>query len=145
SGELCGEGGAMTQFVRRPPGLAQAVTAAGGQIAERERQVYIIRNTRLDPNWAEIDRRTLSILGRAISSMIQTQGIGDLYRIYATAQQDKIDFNLAFIGSEFTMIHKEEFDTAYMRALYDYGYQLARKGYPWRRVPPGMAGAATAK
>jgi len=44
------------------------------------------------------------------------------------------------------MVHKEEFDTEYMRALYDYGYQLARKGYPWRKVPPGMAApTATAK
>jgi len=76
--------------------------------------------------------------------MIQTQGIGDLYRIYATAQQDKIDFNLAYIGPEFTMVHKEEFDTAYMRALYDYAYQLARKGYPWVKVPPGMAAPAAA-
>jgi len=144
--EMHVDGGAMAQVFMYPPGLAQAVIAAGGQIAERERHVYVIRNTRLDPNWADTDRRTLSIVGRAVSSMIQTQGIGDLYRIYATAQQDEIDFNLAFIGSEFTIVHKEEFETAYMRALYDYGYQLARKGYPWRKVPPGMtAPAVTAK
>ena len=144
--EMHVDGGAMAQVFKYPPGLTQAAIAAGGRIAERARNVYIIRNSRLDPNWAEIDRRTFSIVGRAISSMIQTQGIGDLYRIYATAQQDKIAFNLAFIGSDFTMVHKEEFDTAYMRALYDYGYQLARKGYPWRTVPPGMAApTATAK
>jgi predicted acylesterase/phospholipase RssA len=144
--EMHVDGGAVAQVFMYPPGLTQAVIAAGGQIAERERQVYVIRNTRIDPNWAEIDRRMFSILGRAITSMFQSQGIGDLYRIYVTAQQDKIDFNLAFIGSEFTTVHKEEFDTAYMRALFDYGYQLARKGYPWRKVPPGMvAPAATAK
>ena len=75
--EMHVDGGAMALVFMYPPGLTQAVTAAGGQIAERERHVYIIRNRRLDPNWAEIDRRTLSIVGRAISSMIQTQGIGD--------------------------------------------------------------------
>ena len=144
--EMHVDGGGMAQVFMYPPGLTRAVTAAGGQVAERERNVYIIRNTKLGPSWADTDRRTLSIVGRAITSMIQTQGIGDLYRIYATAQQDKIDFNLAYIGPEFTMVHKEEFDTAYMRALYDYAYQLARKGYPWVKVPPGMtAPTATAK
>ena len=35
------------------------------------------------------------------------------------------------------MVHKEEFDTAYMRALYDYGYQPARKGYRGVRCRQG--------
>ena len=37
-------------------------------------------------------------------------GIGDLYRIYATAQRDDVDFNLTFIPSTFDFPHKEEFD-----------------------------------
>ena len=28
-----------------------------------------------------------------------------------------------------------------MRALFDYGYQLGRKGYPWRKAPPGLTAA----
>jgi hypothetical protein len=53
-----------------------------------------IRNARLDPDWAEVERRTLSIAGRAINSLIQSQGVGDLYKIYAETQRDGIDFNL---------------------------------------------------
>ena len=26
-----------------------------------------------------------------------------------------------------------------MNALFDYGYQQARHGYPWRKVPPILA------
>lgn len=37
--------------------------------------------------------------------------------------------------------HKEEFDTAYMRKLFDYGYQLGVKGYPWQKTPPGYPAA----
>jgi hypothetical protein len=142
--EMHVDGGAMAQVFLYPPRLFDSVRQAGGVIAERERRVYIIRNTRIDPNWAEIDRRTFSIVGRAIASMIQTQGIGDLYRIYATAQQDGLDFNLAYIGSDFNVVHKEEFDTEYMRALFDYAYKLSRRGYPWRKVPPGMSAPAPA-
>ena len=136
--EMHVDGGTMAQVFLYPPRLAETARAAGYKVPERERHVYVIRNTRIDPNWASVDRKTVSIVGRAITSLIQTQGIGDLYRIYLTAQQDKLDFNLAFIGSEFNVEHKEEFDTVYMRALYDYGYQLARKGYPWMKAPPGL-------
>ncbi|NIO08835.1 MAG: patatin family protein, partial [Deltaproteobacteria bacterium] len=55
------------------------------------------RNARLDPNWSSVERRTLDITGRAISSLIHTQGIGDLYQMYLISKRDGIDFNLAFI------------------------------------------------
>ena len=25
-----------------------------------------------------------------------------------------------------------------MKALFEYGYQLARTGYPWHKTPPGL-------
>ena len=74
----------------------------------------------------------------AIASLIHTQGIGDLYRIYATAQRDGVDFNLTFIPSSFNFPHKEEFDNEYMRKLYDVGYDQGVKGVPWAKVPPGF-------
>ncbi len=69
--------------------------------------------------------------------MIQTQGISDLKRIYETARRDGVDFNLAYIGSEFSHPHKEEFNPEYMKRLFEYGYQLSVKGDPWRKAPPG--------
>jgi hypothetical protein len=45
-------------------------------------------------------------------------------------------FNLAYIGSDFTQKLPEPFDQAYMRALFDYGYQRARRGYDWAKQPP---------
>ncbi|MCU6618497.1 hypothetical protein OCO52_18565 [Achromobacter mucicolens] len=71
--------------------------------------------------------------------MIQSQGIGDLYRIYTTAHRDGVQFNLAFIPSSFRAPHREEFDTEYMRSLYDTAYDMALKGFPWTHSPPGFA------
>ena len=130
--------GAMAQVFLYPPRLFDVMHNQGRKVAERERKVYIIRNARLDPQWASVERSTLGIAGRAISSLLQTQGVGDLYRIYLTAQEDGLDYNLAYIGADFTAEHKEDFDTAYMRALFDYGYQLGRQGYPWHKTPPGL-------
>lgn len=133
--EMHVDGGAMTQVFLYPPTLNVALQSAKAHV-QRERGVYIIRNARLDPEWAEVERRTLSIAGRAISSLIHSQGIGDLYRIYLTTQRDGFDYNLAFIGADFEFEHDEEFDQDFMRALYKYGYELGRQGYPWRKTPP---------
>jgi hypothetical protein len=72
------------------------------------------------------------------------QGIGDLYRLYLTAQQDGLDYNLAYIPSSFNVPKKEDFDTAYMRQLFDLGYGMAAKGYPWQKTPPGFVPPASA-
>lgn len=136
--ELHVDGGAMAQVFAYPPAIRIRELAAAAGFT-RERKLYVIRNARLDPDWAQVERKTMSIAGRAIASMIHTQGIGDLYRIYATAQRDGVDFNLTFIPSSFNAPHKEEFDNAYMRQLYDVGYNLALKGLPWLKVPPGFA------
>ena len=131
--EMHVDGGASAQVFVYPPGLD--ISKSG---VKRERHLYVIRNARLDPDWAQVDRSTMTIAGRAISSLIQTQGIGDLYRIYLTAMRDGFDFNLAYIPKSFTRELKEPFETAYMNALFQVGYDMAAKGYPWAKAPPGF-------
>ncbi len=136
--EMHVDGGAMAQVFVYPIGLDFEALAAEHH-ADRQRTLYVIRNSRLDPDWAQVERRTLSIAGRAISSLIHTQGVGDLYRIYLTAQRDGLDFNLAYIPAQFNAPHKADFDRDFMRALFETGYDMAAKGYAWDKVPPGYA------
>jgi predicted acylesterase/phospholipase RssA len=131
--EMHVDGGASTQVFVYPPSLDLSKF-----VVKRERHLYVIRNSRLDPDWAQVDRSTMTIAGRAISSLIQTQGVGDLYRIYLTAQRDSVDFNLAYIPKSFTRVLKEPFETAYMDVLFTVGYDMAAKGYPWVKAPPGF-------
>lgn len=138
--EMHVDGGASTQVFLYPSSAASKAKELGIE-RRKNRQAYIIRNSRLDPRWSETERRTLSVAGKAIAQLIQTQGIGDLYRIYNTAQNDDVGFNLAYIGSDFNEAHNEEFDTKYMNALFQYGYAHAIKGYPWSKYPPGFKGA----
>ena len=56
--------------------------------------------------------------------------------IYNVALRDSIDFNLAYIGSDFNETLPSPFDPGYMRALFDYGYQRGRRGYDWAKQPP---------
>jgi len=133
--EMHVDGGTMAQTFVYPPtvNLAEVVKQAGIQ---RERHLYIIRNAGLDPAWASVERDIFSIAGRAISSLTHTQGIGDLYRLYVQAERDGVDYNLAFIPSDFKLVHEEEFDTEFMRQLFDHGYELSKANYRWWKHPP---------
>lgn len=136
--EMHVDGGTMAQLFLYPPGLRPKAEEQMAHVASRERKVYIIRNARLDPEWASVERRTMSIAERAIASLIHTQGIGDLYKVYVISQRDGADFNLAHIPADFDAPHRWEFDTEYMRALFQRGYDMAAGGYPWEKIPPGF-------
>ena len=101
-------------------------------------RVYIIRNSFLEPDYAFIKRGVVPIAVQTIGSLIRTQGIGDLYQIFALCKRDGNDFNLAYIPSDFTDEGNEEFDPVYMAKLLERGYQMALEGYPWEKAPPGL-------
>ena len=131
--ELHVDGGAIAQLFLYPASLDPSKLAV-----KRERRAYIIRNARLDPDYTMAERRTISIAGRAINTMLAASGQNDVLRLYFIAQRDGVDYNLAYIGADFDMPKKEEFDQAYMRALYDYGYSQIKSGQAWHKFPPGL-------
>jgi hypothetical protein len=104
------------------------------------RRAYIIRNGHVSPEYKPVKARTLSIAGRAVSSLIKSQGVGDLYELYVFARANNIDYNLAYIPGDFLDTSTQAFDPVYMGKLYDLGFQLAQAGYPWKKTPPRMAG-----
>src|SRR3954462_12260085 len=139
--EMDVDGGAVAQTFLYPPNIGQRVNRRSKEYA-RERHAYIIRNGRLDPDWAKVDRRGLKIAGRAIQTMIHYSGYNDILRIYATAKRDGVDYNPAYIEPDFPNTKHEDFGPAYLRPLFDYGYKKARAGYAWRKAPPVLEAAA---
>src|SRR5215217_1153807 len=99
-------------------------------------RAWVIRNGRLDPEWASVERRTLGITGRAITSMISASGLNDVLRIHAAAERDGVDYNLAFIGRDFAVEYDKPFEQSYMRPLFEYGRQRAPRGDAWVKRPP---------
>jgi hypothetical protein len=74
--------------------------------------------------------------------MIHYSGYNDILRIYATAKRDGVDYNLAYIEPDFRPGKHEDFDPAYLRALFDYGYAKGSRGSPWHKAPPNLESAA---
>jgi predicted acylesterase/phospholipase RssA len=99
--------------------------------------VYLLRNARLNPMWQTVEPKLTKIANRTIGSLIRTQGIGDMYRVYLGAKRDGMDYHLAYIPDDFKEEPNEPFDREYMTNLYNLGYRLAKEGGAWRKSPPG--------
>jgi predicted patatin/cPLA2 family phospholipase len=131
--EMHVDGGAIAQLFLYPPSINIGTAAA-----RRVRHAYVIRNARLDPDYATAERRTISIAGRAINTMLAASGQNDVLRTYFVTQRDGVDYNLAYIGADFSAPKAGEFDQSYMRALYAYGFEESKNGRAWHKVPPGL-------
>jgi hypothetical protein len=135
--EMHVDGGAVAQEFLYPPTLHLAERSRSAHM-ERHRAAYVIRNGKIVTDWSNVRRWVPTIAGRAVSILINNNGVNDTYRIYATALRDGVDFNLAYIDSDFDATSDGMFDPVYMSKLFDHGYQAALQGYPWHKAPPGF-------
>ncbi len=134
--EMHVDGGVTRQVFLYPPGFEPEIVdkALGWKPVRR---AYIIRNSKVAPEFAATKAKLFPIAARSISTLIKTQGVGDLYQIYLTAKRDRVDYNLAFIPGDFALQSKSAFDKAYMNVLFKLGYSLGRAGVRWEKSPPG--------
>ena len=133
--EMHVDAGVVAQTFLYPSYLGYQVDFQTGRFA-CERHAYILRNSRLDPNWASVNRQFLTITQRSIATMIHYLGYNDLLRVYESTKRDGFDYNLAYIGTDFTQPKNDAFDPEYMRALFDYAFDKGRHGYAWHKAPP---------
>ena len=103
---------------------------------KRKRTLYVLRNGKVTPEYSVVKPKLVAIVGKSISSLIKTQGIGDLYRMYANAKRDGIAFRAVWVPETFTMKEPEPFDPEYMNALFEIGYKMGQEGIPWAKAPP---------
>ena len=134
--EMHVDGGTIAQAFLYPPSFNMKKYAAAARGAGK-RRAFIIRNGRVFRPEQSIKKQTLAILGQTVSTMTAASGLNDTYRIYLTTKRDGIDFNLAYIGDDFTMPYSGPFDKAYMNKLFNYGFEKGVAGYNWFKTPPG--------
>lgn len=138
--ELHVDGGTTSQVFLYPPGMDWDEVLQKLHVPGRPK-VYVIRNSHLDPRYEQVRNKLFPIAKRSIDSLVRTQGIGDLYRIYLQTCRDGLDFNLASIPSDFDAHSDGLVDPNYMRQLFDKAFELAKSGYPWQKMPPELQSA----
>ncbi|MFC7478624.1 patatin-like phospholipase family protein [Dankookia sp. GCM10030260] len=135
--ELHVDGGAFAQVFLYPNSVSQyRRERMAKRVPVAPARAWVIRDGRLDPEWASVDRRTMGIASRAVASMISSAGYNDVWRIYSAAERDGVDYNLAFIGRDFTVEYDKPFEQSYMRPLFEYGRERALRGDAWVKRPP---------
>lgn len=114
------------------------LSAKGIDVFARKLKIYVIRNGFVGSVWKEVPDDVGAITERSVDTLVNAQGIGDLYRLYIFSQKEECDFNLAYIPEDYTPDAKEFFDIEEMQRLFDLGYKEAIGGYPWHSTPPGF-------
>lgn len=109
------------------------------------RNLYIIRNSKITPEYKNLDPWALTLSARSLETLIKYQGIGDLYRLYVATQRDGINYHLATIPADFKEKSNELFDQNYMTKLYHVGYQMGQNPHVWMTTPPGVEYAHSVK
>ena len=99
------------------------------------RRLYIIKNGKLTPESEVTKPKAVSIAARAIATLIKSQNLTELYRIYRLAQDADAEFNLLAVPPTFTLKAKEFFDPDYQAALFEEGRKTGRNGGPWLHKP----------
>lgn len=135
--ELHVDGGAARQVFLHavPVSMQQAADRIG---VNRPISLYVIRNAILEPRWSAVEPKLAPVLTASIVTLIQSQGLGDLYRLYLGTVRDGTQFRLASVPFDFDIEPQEMFDAKYMRALFDLAYEAARNGFDWATYPPGI-------
>ena len=135
--ELHVDGGTTNQVFVYPAGIKWNEVLKKLRVPGKP-DLYVVRNASLDPTYDPVDPKLLPIAGRSITSLIRTQGIGDMYRIYLNAQRDGLRYRLAYIPEEFNVESEEAFDLTYMRKLFELGYEQGKAGTAWKSSPPSL-------
>ncbi len=141
--EMHVDGGAATQVFLHAGtmDIEAAARSALGDDYQYQGDLYIIRNGRFSPEPEQTARKLGSIARRAISTMVKTAAVNDLFRMYAFTRREKMGFKYLAIPEDFESRAQEAFDQVEMNRLFETGYQLAISGDVWQTIPPGLASA----
>jgi len=100
--------------------------------------IYVIRNTKLLPDYAPVEPGLVQIAARSISTMIKFGGRGDILALEARARDAGYGVMVTAVPDSFEMEEQELFDPAYMQALFDVGRGMATAPDTWTEVATGL-------
>src|SRR6266566_7617469 len=98
--------------------------------------IYVLVNDKVERDFQLVPNSTIDIAARASASVTKTQIRSVLYETYDFARRNNLGFNLTYIDKDLPSPGSFGFETGYMRALYQYGYDKAKAGNCWAKAPP---------
>jgi hypothetical protein len=133
--ELHVDGGTTSQIFFAPPEIDLNRYERRSFGNARSRQLYLIRNGRLIPQYATTEESAIGIAKRAIETLVKYQAISDLVRLQLQTASAGANLYYTAIPARFTMAAKSDFDREYMQKLFEIGEEEGHRG-GWRSQPP---------
>lgn len=116
--------------------LPEALLFQGRLPGDAKMNIYILVNKKIERNFELVANGTIDVASRSLSSITQSQTRSIIFSTYDFAKRNRLGFHLSYIERDYPAAASEGFDTAYMRALYQYGYEKAAASQAWTsRLP----------
>lgn len=104
--------------------------------ARTKLDIYILVNKKIERNFELVSNSTIDVASRSLSAITQSQTRSIIFSTYDFAKRNHLGFHLSYIARDYPAPPSEGFDTAYMRALYQYGYEKAASRQAWTSTLP---------
>jgi Patatin-like phospholipase len=131
--ELHNDGTITAPFFIAP----ESMLAGTGTVHLPTKQLYVIANAKLSQQFDVTTMQTVGVLGRSISLALQSGLRIELLLTLAAAQKQGIGLSVAQIDEEFQHPARGAFDPEYMKALFDFAVEQAKKGKTFEAVVAG--------
>ncbi len=117
-----------------------ALEANGLTHDDVEANLYVVVNSKArdGPEPSPVRPAISHIAGASVASLYNVVTTSNLYRMYVLARRNGIRFRLATIPDDYPLGDSKLFDADQMSQLFNFGYELAKEGYPWLEAPPGL-------
>jgi predicted acylesterase/phospholipase RssA len=130
--EMHVDGGVMSNVFILPTDILAQRT----RLALRGRaNVYVIMNGKLAPSFTVVENRTPSIVGRAVSTLIQVHSRSTVQATASLMRRSGVGFHLAAVPAEMDEGKGIGFDSATMQRLFAFGYDQAVARTAWTPTP----------
>ncbi|MBB4367494.1 putative patatin/cPLA2 family phospholipase [Bradyrhizobium sp. cir1] len=117
--------------------LPEALLFQGSRLpGTAKMDIYILVNKKIERNFELVSNSTIDVASRSLSAITQSQTRSIIFSTYDFARRNRLGFHLSYIARDYPAPPSEGFDTGYMRALYQYGYQKAAAGEAWTSTLP---------
>ena len=117
--------------------LPDALLFQGSRLPGSARMdIYILVNKKIERNFELVSNSTIDVASRSLSAITQSQTRSIIFSTYDFAKRNRLGFHLSYIARDYPAPPSEGFDTGYMRALYQYGYEKASSGQAWTSTLP---------
>ncbi|WP_439392209.1 patatin-like phospholipase family protein [Bradyrhizobium sp. PMVTL-01] len=117
--------------------LPDALLFQGSRLpGDAKMEIYILVNKKIERTFEFVSNSTIDVASRSLSAITQSQTRSIIFSTYDFARRNRLGFHLSYIARDYPAPPSEGFDTGYMRALYQYGYEKAASGEAWTSTLP---------